>query len=326
MPLVPEPASEAQSARAAVLAVRTEVAKAVVGQDGTLTGLIAALLVRGHVLLEGVPGVAKTLLVKTVAAALDVEFGRVQFTPDLMPSDVIGQTIYSPADGSFRFREGPLFTNLFLADEINRTPPKTQAALLEAMEERQVSVDGTTHVLPDPFIVVATQNPVEYEGTYPLPEAQLDRFLFKLIVSYPTVDQEQEVLARHDAGLDPHDIAAAGVRAVAGPAALQVARAEIAEVRVEPAVLAYIVALARATRESPSLTLGVSPRGAAMLLHAAKAWAWLSGRPFVTPDEVKAVARPAMRHRIQLRAELELEGATADGVLEGILATVPTPR
>jgi MoxR-like ATPase len=243
-----------------------------------------------------------------------------------MPSDVIGQTIYSPADGTFRFREGPLFTNLFLADEINRTPPKTQAALLEAMEERQVSVDGTTHVLPDPFIVVATQNPVEYEGTYPLPEAQLDRFLFKLIVSYPTVDQEQEVLARHDAGLDPHDIAAAGVRAVAGPAALQVARAEIAEVRVEPAVLAYIVALARATRESPSLTLGVSPRGAAMLLHAAKAWAWLSGRPFVTPDEVKAVARPAMRHRIQLRAELELEGATADGVLEGILATVPTPR
>jgi MoxR-like ATPase len=326
MPLVPEPASEAQSARAAVLAVRTEVAKAVVGQDGTLTGLIAALLVRGHVLLEGVPGVAKTLLVKTVAAALDVEFGRVQFTPDLMPSDVIGQTIYSPADGTFRFREGPLFTNLFLADEINRTPPKTQAALLEAMEERQVSVDGTTHVLPDPFIVVATQNPVEYEGTYPLPEAQLDRFLFKLIVSYPTVEQEQEVLARHDAGLDPHDIAAAGVRAVAGPAALQVARAEIAEVRVEPAVLAYIVALARATRESPSLTLGVSPRGAAMLLHAAKAWAWLSGRPFVTPDEVKAVARPAMRHRIQLRAELELEGATADGVLEGILATVPTPR
>ncbi len=326
MPLVPEPASDAQSARAAVLAVRTEVAKAVVGQDGTLTGLIAALLVRGHVLLEGVPGVAKTLLVKTVAAALDVEFGRVQFTPDLMPSDVLGQTIYSPADGSFRFREGPLFTNLFLADEINRTPPKTQAALLEAMEERQVSVDGRTHVLPDPFIVVATQNPVEYEGTYPLPEAQLDRFLFKLIVSYPTVEQEQEVVARHDAGLDPHDIAAAGVRAVAGPAALQAARAEIAEVRVDAAVIAYIVALARATRESPSLTLGVSPRGAAMLLHASKAWAWLSGRPFVTPDEVKAVARPAMRHRIQLRAELELEGATADGVLEGILATVPTPR
>ena len=309
-----------------MLAVRTEVAKVVVGQDGTLTGLVAALLVRGHVLLEGVPGVAKTLLVKTVAAALDVDFRRVQFTPDLMPSDVLGQTIYSPADGTFRFREGPLFTNLLLADEINRTPPKTQAALLEAMEERQVSVDGATHALPDPFIVVATQNPVEYEGTYPLPEAQLDRFLFKLVVGYPTVEQEQEVLARHDAGLDPHDVAAAGVRAVAGPATLAAAREEIAAVRVDPAVLAYIVALARATRESPSITLGVSPRGAAMLLHAAKAWAWLSGRPFVTPDEVKAVARPAMRHRIQLRAELELEGATADGVLDGILATVPTPR
>ena len=199
--------------REAVLAVRTEVAKVVVGQDGTLTGLVAALLVRGHVLLEGVPGVAKTLLVKAVAAALDVDFRRVQFTPDLMPSDVLGQTIYSPAEGTFRFREGPLFTNLLLADEINRTPPKTQAALLEAMEERQVSVDGTTHPLPDPFIVVATQNPVEYEGTYPLPEAQLDRFLFKLVVGYPTAEQEQDVLARHDAGLDPHDVHAAGVRA-----------------------------------------------------------------------------------------------------------------
>ncbi len=206
--------------REAVLAVRTEVAKVVVGQDGTLTGLVAALLVRGHVLLEGVPGVAKTLLVKAVAAALDVDFRRVQFTPDLMPSDVLGQTIYSPAEGTFRFREGPLFTNLLLADEINRTPPKTQAALLEAMEERQVSIDGTTHPLPDPFIVVATQNPVEYEGTYPLPEAQLDRFLFKLVVGYPTAEQEQDVLARHDAGLDPHDVHAAGVRAVAGPAVL----------------------------------------------------------------------------------------------------------
>ncbi len=277
--------------REAVLAVRTEVAKVVVGQDGTLTGLVAALLVRGHVLLEGVPGVAKTLLVKAVAAALDVDFRRVQFTPDLMPSDVLGQTIYSPAEGTFRFREGPLFTNLLLADEINRTPPKTQAALLEAMEERQVSVDGTTHPLPDPFIVVATQNPVEYEGTYPLPEAQLDRFLFKLVVGYPTAEQEQDVLARHDAGLDPHDLHAAGVRAVAGPAVLAAARDEIASVRVDPAVLAYIVALTRATRESPSITLGVSPRGAAMVLHAAKAWAWLSGRTFVTPDEVKAVAR-----------------------------------
>jgi len=219
-----------------------------------------------------------------------------------------------------------VFANLLLGDEINRAPPKTQAALLEAMQERQVTLEGETRELERPFLVLATQNPIEYEGTYPLPEAQLDRFLFKLVVGYPTADQEQDVLARHDAGLDPHDVRGAGVRSVATPATLAAARQEIDAVRVDPAVLAYIVSLARATRESPSVTLGVSPRGAAMVLHAAKAWAWLSGRPFVTPDEVKAVARPAMRHRIQLRAELELEGATPDSVLDGILATVPTPR
>ena len=198
--------------RAAMLALRAEVAKVVVGQEGTLSGMVAALLVRGHVLLEGVPGTAKTLLVKALAASLDLETKRLQFTPDLMPSDVIGQVVYEQRDASFRFREGPVFTNLLLADEINRTPPKTQAALLESMEERQVSVEGVTHPLPEPFIVVATQNPVEYEGTYPLPEAQLDRFLFKLQVTYPTQPQEPEMLARHDRGLDPHDIAAAGVR------------------------------------------------------------------------------------------------------------------
>jgi MoxR-like ATPase len=315
-----------QDPRAAVTAVRDEIAKVVVGQEGTLTGLVAALLVRGHVLLEGVPGVAKTLLVKALAAALDLDFKRVQFTPDLMPSDVVGQVIYEAREGSFRFREGPVFANLLLADEINRTPPKTQAALLESMEERQVSVEGEAHPLPDPFVVVATQNPVEYEGTYPLPEAQLDRFLFKLHVPYPSAEQEEEVLARHDRGLDPHDLATTGIRAVAGPAELEAARRRVDTVTVDPQVLAYIVALARATRESPSLTLGVSPRGAAMLLHAAKAWAWLAGRDFLTPDEIKAVARPALRHRILLRPELELEGATADGVLDGILATVPVPR
>jgi MoxR-like ATPase len=287
---------------------------------------VAALLVRGHVLLEGVPGVAKTLVVKALAGALDLGFKRVQFTPDLMPSDVVGQTIFAPQQGSFRFREGPVFTNLFLADEVNRTPPKTQAALLESMEERQVTVDGAAHPLPDPFIVVATQNPIEYEGTYPLPEAQLDRFLFKLDVGYPSPEQEQAMLARHDAGLDPHDLAAAGLQAVAGPADLAAGRAEVDNVRVDPAVLAYIVAVARATRESPALALGVSPRGAAMLLHAAKAWAWLSGRAFVTPDEVKSVARPCLRHRVQVRPELELEGTRADTVLDGILASVPTPR
>jgi MoxR-like ATPase len=318
--------SPPSDARGPLLALRDEIGKVVVGQEGTLSGLVSALLVRGHVLLEGVPGTAKTLLVKALAAALDLEFKRVQFTPDLMPSDVIGQLIYDGGDASFRFREGPVFTNVLLADEINRTPPKTQAALLEAMEERQVSVEGQTRALPQPFVVVATQNPIEYEGTYPLPEAQLDRFLFKLQVGYPSFEQEQEVLARHDRGLDPHDVVAAGIRPVATAADLDAARLEVDRVRVEPAVLAYMVSIARATRESPSLALGVSPRGAASLLHAAKAWAWLAGRPYVTPDEIKAVVKPVFRHRIQLRPELELEGATTDGVLDGVLAAVPVPR
>ena len=312
-------------ARQAVLAVRDEVAKVVVGQDGVLSGIVAALLVRGHVLLEGVPGVAKTLLVKTVAAAFDLDAKRVQFTPDLMPSDVLGQVVYD-ADTGFRFREGPAFTNVLLADEINRTPPKTQAALLEAMEERQVTSEGRPLPLADPFFVVATQNPVEYEGTYPLPEAQLDRFLFKLQVGYPDEAQEVEVVARHHRGLDPHDPAAAGVRPVATAADLDAGRREIDAVVVEDPVLAYIVAIARATRESTSLSLGVSPRGAAWLLHASKAWAWLAGRSFVTPDEVQAVARPTLRHRVVVRPELELEGTTADAVLDTVLATVPAPR
>ncbi len=320
------PAAPTGDARAPIHALRAEVGKVVVGQEGTLSGLVAALLVNGHVLLEGVPGTAKTLLVKAVAAALDLDFKRVQFTPDLMPSDVIGQTIFDPAEGTFRFRDGPVFTNILLADEINRTPPKTQAALLESMEERQVSIEGHAHPLPDPFIVVATQNPVEYEGTYPLPEAQLDRFLFKLQVTYPSFEQEQEVLARHDRGLDPHNVAGAGVRPVAGPADLAAARAEIARIRVEVPVLQYMVALVRATRDSPSLNLGVSPRGSTALLHGSKAWAWLAGRDYVTPDEVKAIAKPALRHRIALRPELELEGVTADSVLDGVLASVPVPR
>jgi MoxR-like ATPase len=298
----------------------------VVGQEGVVSGLVAALLVRGHVLLEGVPGVAKTLLVKALAGTLAVDFKRLQFTPDLMPSDVTGQLIYEQREGTFRFRPGPIFANFVLADEINRTPAKTQAALLEAMEERQVTVEGEGRPLPAPFLVVATQNPVEYEGTYPLPEAQLDRFLFKLLVGYPTAEQEQAVLARHDAGLDPHDLAGAGLSQVATAADLDAARGEVDALRVEDNVQAYIVSLVRATRQSPSLTLGVSPRGATMLLHAAKAWGWLSGRNFVTPDEVKAMAKPTLRHRIQLRPEAELEGVTADGVLEGLLAAVPVPR
>ncbi len=324
--MVDSPLTAPTDARTPILALRDEVGKVVVGQEGTLSGLVAALLVRGHVLLEGVPGGAKTLLVKTVAAALNLDFKRVQFTPDLMPSDVTGQSILDQADGTFRFREGPVFTNLLLADEINRTPPKTQASLLEAMEERQVSVEGRARPLPDPFVVIATENPVEYEGTYPLPEAQLDRFLFKLLVGYPNFEQETTVLARHNAGMDPHDVVAAGVRPVATVADLTAARLEVSAIQVEPPVLQYIVAVCRATRDTPSVQLGVSPRGAAALLHASKAWAWLSGRTFVTPDEVKAVAKPALRHRILIRPELELEGTTADGVLDSLLAMVPTPR
>ncbi|MFZ1439156.1 MAG: MoxR family ATPase [Candidatus Microthrix subdominans] len=324
----PPPGSEPaeRTPHEAIAALRSEVAKVVVGQDGSLAGLVTALLVRGHILLEGVPGVAKTLMVKTLAAALDLDFSRVQFTPDLMPADVTGQMVLKPDDASFEFRAGPIFTNLFLADEINRTPPKTQSALLEAMEERQVSVEGTSYELADPHIVIATQNPVEYEGTYPLPEAQLDRFLMKLLVGYPSEEQEVEVLVRHHRGLDPHDVRAAGVRPVATAADLLVARQEVARVTVEPPVMAYVVALARATRNQPSVQLGVSPRGAAALMTSAKAWAWLSGRPFVTADEVKAVARPVLRHRIMVRPELELEGSTADGILDAVLAAVPAPR
>jgi MoxR-like ATPase len=321
---------DAADPRGAVLAVREEVGKVVVGQEGTLSGLVTALLVGGHVLLEGVPGVAKTLLAKALARSLALDFARIQFTPDLMPADVLGQLIYtqgkaSGVTGEFHFREGPVFTNLLLADEINRTPPKTQAALLEAMEERQVSIEGQARALPDPFIVLATQNPIEYEGTYPLPEAQLDRFLLKLQMGYPSAEQEQEVVRRHDAGLDPHDVATV-VQPVASSADLAAARALVEAIRVEEPVIAYVVELSRATRTSASLTLGVSPRGSAMLLRAAKAWAWLSGREFVTPDEVKAIAKPALRHRVQLRPEVELEGVTVDNVLDGVLATVPVPR
>ncbi|WP_377274282.1 AAA family ATPase [Peterkaempfera sp. SMS 1(5)a] len=325
---VPAPLAGAaeRDPRQALQALRAEIAKAVVGQDPAVTGLVVALLCRGHVLLEGVPGVAKTLLVRTLAAALRVGTKRVQFTPDLMPGDVTGSLVYDARTAEFSFQPGPVFTNLLLADEINRTPPKTQASLLEAMEERQVTVDGTPRPLPEPFLVAATQNPVEYEGTYPLPEAQLDRFLVKLILPLPTRDNEMQVLARHAAGFDPRDLGAAGVRAVAGPEDLDAARAEIAKLTVAPEILAYIVDLCRATRESPSLSLGVSPRGATALLNTARAWAWLAGRDYVTPDDVKALALPTLRHRLQLRPEAEMEGVTADSVLQAVLAHVPVPR
>jgi len=316
----------AQDTRAALMALRGEVAKAVVGQDAVVTGLVIALLCRGHVLLEGVPGVAKTLLIRTLAQALKLDFKRVQFTPDLMPGDVTGSLVYDNRTSEFEFREGPVFTNLLLADEINRTPPKTQASLLESMEERQVSVEGMPRLLPDPFVVCATQNPIEYEGTYPLPEAQLDRFLVKLNVPVPSREDEIAVLQRHAAGFDPRDLDAAGVSPVAGPEDLAAGREAVRRVRIDPKISGYVVDLCRATRQSPSLQLGVSPRGATALLATARAWAWLSGRDYVTPDDVKALARPTLRHRIQLRPEAELEGATTDGVLDGVLTTVPAPR
>ena len=322
----PAPPAPSQELRSALAAVRTEVGKAVVGQDAAVTSLLIALLSQGHVLLEGVPGVAKTLLVRTLAAALNLDTKRVQFTPDLMPGDVTGSLVYDARTAEFSFREGPVFTNLVLADEINRTPPKTQASLLEAMEERQVSVDGTPRLLPDPFLVIATQNPVEYEGTYSLPEAQLDRFLLKLVLPLPERDQEIEVLARHAAGFDPRNLAAAGITPVADAQVLERARAEVARVQVSREVLGYAVDVCRATRFSPSLSLGVSPRGATALLRTARAWAWLSGRSFVTPDDIKALAHPTLRHRVQLRAEAELEGVTADAVLDGVLSSVPVPR
>lgn len=307
-------------------AVRSEVAKAVVGQDAAVTSVMIGLLVRGHVLLEGVPGVAKTLLVRAISSALQLDTGRVQFTPDLMPGDVTGSLVYDSTTGDFSFREGPVFTNLLLADEINRTPPKTQASLLEAMEERQVSVDGAGRQLPDPFLVTATQNPVEYEGTYPLPEAQLDRFLLKVTLQLPERGEEVEVIRRHAEGFNPSDLAAAGVTPVASADDVIAARRAVGTVQIAPEVLGYIVDIARATRSAPSFQLGVSPRGATALMNAAKAWAWLSGRGYVTPDDVKALALPTLRHRVALTPEASMDGAGADDVLGGILSSTPVPR
>ncbi|MFP7759759.1 AAA family ATPase [Marisediminicola sp. LYQ85] len=311
--------------RTAFANVRTEVGKAVVGQDGAVTGLLIALLAGGHVLLEGVPGVAKTLLVRSLSHALSLDTKRVQFTPDLMPGDVTGSLVYDAKAGEFEFRAGPVFTNIMLADEINRTPPKTQSALLEAMEERQVSVDGESRLLPVPFMVAATQNPVEYEGTYTLPEAQLDRFLLKLVLDLPERDVEVEVLRRHAAGFSPRDLTAAGVTPVLTAAELAEAQALVARVNTNADVIGYAVDLARATRSSPSVRLGVSPRGSTALLAASKAWAWLTGSDGVTPDHVQAMALPVLRHRIQLRPEAELEGVTSDTILRSIMQHVQVP-
>ncbi|MDQ1127916.1 MoxR family ATPase [Microbacterium sp. SORGH_AS_0888] len=303
--------------------VRTEIGHAVIGQDGAVTGLLVALLARGHVLLEGVPGVAKTLLVRAFSRALGLDTRRVQFTPDLMPGDVTGSLVYDARAGAFEFREGPVFTQILLADEINRTPPKTQSALLEAMAERQVSADGVTRALPTPFLVAATQNPVEHEGTYDLPEAQLDRFLLKLTVAVPEREPEIQVLRRHADGFDPLDLSA--VATVADAASIRAAQEAAASVDVADDVLAYIVDLARATRQAPSVELGASPRAATALLATAKAWAWLSGYPAITPDHVQTMIVPTWRHRLQVRPEAAIEGVTADAVLGAVVQQTRVP-
>ncbi|MCE7480356.1 MULTISPECIES: AAA family ATPase [Microbacterium] len=303
--------------------VRAEVDKAVIGQAGTITGLLVCLLSRGHVLLEGVPGVAKTLVVRSFARALGLDTKRVQFTPDLMPGDVTGSLVYDARTGEFEFRQGPVFTNILLADEINRTPPKTQAALLEAMEERQVSADGVSRDLPDPFLVAATQNPIEHEGTYSLPEAQLDRFLMKLVVGMPERDAEVTVLRLHAGGFSPRELT--GVDAVVTADEIRAAQDAASGVEVTDEVLGYVVDLARATRQSPSVLLGASPRASTGLLAAAKAWAWLNGSSAVTPDHVQTMLVPVWRHRLQLRPDAEMEGVSADAVLASVIQQTRVP-
>jgi MoxR-like ATPase len=306
--------------------IRAEAAKVLVGQDEPFTLMLVALLSGGHVLLEGAPGTAKTLMAKTLATLVRAEFKRVQFTPDLMPSDVVGTQVYELGSGQFRLRRGPIFTQLLLGDEINRAPAKTQSALLEAMEERQVTIEGERLPLPDPFFVVATQNPIEYEGTYPLPEAQLDRFLFKLLISYPPAEVELEVLRRYHRGFDARRLDLAGLRPVVGPDDLAACRAEITGVAVEDGVLRYIGAITQESRRTPDLVLGGSTRAGVALLLGSKAFAAIQGRGFVTPDDVKALVRPVLRHRVILRPEAEIEGLTPDTALGRILARVEVPR
>jgi MoxR-like ATPase len=321
-PLRPD---EATASAAAAERLVDALGSVVLGQPAAVRETVAALLARGHVLLEGVPGTAKTLLVRTLALALGLEFRRIQFTPDLMPSDITGVSLLT-APGEFTFRAGPIFGDLVLGDEINRAPAKTQAALLEAMQERRVTVDGTSHELPESFTVFATQNPIEFEGTYPLPEAELDRFVVKVLVGYPEERVEQGILERVLGGFEADTPSSYGVGRVAEASGLASLRDATRRVRVEASLVAYITAIVRATRTSPVLTLGASPRGSVALLKMAQAAALLDGRGYAVPDDVKELAPAVLRHRVSVAPELELEGITADTALRGIIDKVEAPR
>jgi MoxR-like ATPase len=306
--------------------MRLEVDKVLVGLEEQFELLVVALLTGGHVLLEGVPGTAKTLMAKSLAHLVDAKFTRIQFTPDLMPSDILGTSIFDIGTGRFHLKKGPIFNQILLADEINRSPAKTQSAMLEAMEERQVNLDGERHPLQAPFMVIATQNPIEYEGTYPLPEAQLDRFLFKVLVPYSPLEVEVEVLRRYHRGFDPHDLSSAGLRAVVKSETVNKIRLLIRQVNVEEGILHYIAEIAAASRRSPDLTLGASTRASSHALLSAKSYAALQGRDYVTPDDIKQVIFPVLRHRILLKPEAEIEGLDADAVIQRVLAQVEVPR
>ncbi|MBO0948907.1 AAA family ATPase [Fibrella forsythiae] len=309
----------------AIDAIRTEVGKVIVGQHQTIDLLLAALLADGHVLIEGVPGVAKTLTAKLLAKTISVQFSRIQFTPDLMPADVLGTSVFSPKTAEFSFKQGPIFANIVLIDEINRAPAKTQAALFEAMEERQITNDGTTYLLPPPFMVLATQNPIEQEGTYRLPEAQLDRFLFKIVVGYPEQAEEVDILRGHHQRRNLTD-AMAAIGAVLTADQLNMMRDKVNQVYVEDNLFDYIAQIVRSTRANKSLYLGASPRAAVALLNSAKALATLRGRDFITPEDVQELAIPVLRHRILLTPEREMEGATADDVITQLIQKIEVPR
>ena len=306
--------------------IRRELSKTVVGQYAVIEQILIAMLAEGHALLEGVPGTAKTLTIKTLAQILGSQYSRIQFTPDLMPSDITGTNVFNMRTSEFNLRRGPIFTDILLADEVNRTPPKTQAALLEAMEERQTTIDGEPYKLSPIFTVLATENPIEYEGTYPLPEAQLDRFLIKILIDYPAEAEEQEIVARWDAGFNSRRLEAVDIVPLEDPSALQQCRFEVRNMRAEAGVQKYIVDMTRRTRNHPAVLYGASPRASIALLLCSKALAAIRERDFPTPDDVRDVALPVLRHRLSLRAEAELDGATTDSVISDILTTLEVPR